>query len=293
MTYLRFLILFIGLPSFAQDTQVTPFPMEESALLWQITTSTTADTSYLFGTMHLIEEDYFLFPEKLKNLAANSDALVMELAGLPDPNESMALVMLKEGSFFDYFDKKQTDSIIAWAEENMNVSEEMFRATFDKMKPFAVASLAMQYQFKGETRSYEKTFGELAKENEIETIGLETVREQMGFFDDLTKKEQTSLVMESIRDGEEAQGMLKQMQQIYFNQEVDSLYMLVLDKGGTFSDKEADFLDNRNSNWTPKIEAIIQEKKAFIAVGAGHLGGPKGVIRLLEKEGYTLTPIRL
>ncbi|NVK65079.1 MAG: TraB/GumN family protein, partial [Flavobacteriales bacterium] len=29
------------------------------------------------------------------------------------------------------------------------------------------------------------------------------------------------------------------------------------------------------------------------AVGAGHLGGPEGVIRLLEAKGYTLTPVKL
>jgi len=38
---------------------------------------------------------------------------------------------------------------------------------------------------------------------------------------------------------------------------------------------------------------MIANKRCFIAVGAGHLGGPNGVIRLLEKEGYTLTPVEL
>jgi len=38
---------------------------------------------------------------------------------------------------------------------------------------------------------------------------------------------------------------------------------------------------------------FIDQKTAFIAVGAGHLGGPEGVIRLLQKEGYTLTPVKL
>ena len=31
---------------------------------------------------------------------------------------------------------------------------------------------------------------------------------------------------------------------------------------------------------------------AFIAVGAGHLGGQEGVIELLKKEGYTVTPVK-
>ncbi|MBA2334195.1 MAG: TraB/GumN family protein [Blastocatellia bacterium] len=34
-------------------------------------------------------------------------------------------------------------------------------------------------------------------------------------------------------------------------------------------------------------------KPTFIAVGAGHLGGKNGVIRLLRARGYKLTPIKL
>ena len=30
----------------------------------------------------------------------------------------------------------------------------------------------------------------------------------------------------------------------------------------------------------------------FIAVGAGHLGGNEGIIKLLRHKGYSLTPVR-
>jgi uncharacterized protein YbaP (TraB family) len=35
----------------------------------------------------------------------------------------------------------------------------------------------------------------------------------------------------------------------------------------------------------------MHEKSLVIAVGAGHLPGEKGLISLLKKEGYTVTPI--
>ena len=44
----------------------------------------------------------------------------------------------------------------------------------------------------------------------------------------------------------------------------------------------------------PKIDNSKHcDKKCFIAVGAGHLGGENGIIRLLQKEGFYLTPIYL
>ena len=68
---------------------------------------------------------------------------------------------------------------------------------------------------------------------------------------------------------------------------------MIQDEGGVISAESADFLDNRNAAWVPQIKEMIASKRCFIAVGAGHLGGPNGVIRLLEKEGYILTPVEL
>lgn len=53
------------------------------------------------------------------------------------------------------------------------------------------------------------------------------------------------------------------------------------------------WIDERNINWIPIIEKNIAVTPSFIAVGGGHLGGKNGVIRLLRKRVYTLTPIKL
>jgi uncharacterized protein YbaP (TraB family) len=37
----------------------------------------------------------------------------------------------------------------------------------------------------------------------------------------------------------------------------------------------------------------MKTQSVFFAVGAAHLAGPEGVIELLIKEGYQLTPIKL
>jgi hypothetical protein len=47
----------------------------------------------------------------------------------------------------------------------------------------------------------------------------------------------------------------------------------------------------RNADWIPKLEKILAQGSVFIAVGADHLSGPKGVVALLQKRGYKLTRI--
>ena len=57
------------------------------------------------------------------------------------------------------------------------------------------------------------------------------------------------------------------------------------------SNYEDVLLRNRNLNWIPVMSKLMATGPVFFAVGAGHLGGETGVIRLLRKQGYTLTPV--
>ena len=274
-------------------SQTTEFPMKESSLLWKIEGPGIPKGSYLFGTMHMIEKEYFIFPDKLEKIVKKTEQLVMELPGLPNQKEAMKYVLLEEGTFFDYFTPEQTDSILIWAKKEFKMEEAAFRATMSKMKPFVVVQMATQIHFMGKTESYEMKLEEIAKTNKLSIAGLETIEQQMAFFDDLTKEQQAEMVMEGIRDSEKSIETMKEMEVLYQGQNVDSLYLMIQDEGGVISAESADFLDNRNVAWVPQIKEMIANKRCFIAVGAGHLGGPNGVIRLLEKEGYTLTPVEL
>jgi len=289
--FFSFFTLFVA-TVFGQNN-VTEYPMTESALLWKVSGPEVKGDSYLFGTMHLIEKEYFIFPKKLEKQVKKADVLVMELAGLPNQMEATGYVMLNEGSFFDFFNDDEADSILVWAKQKFGMSEETFRKSFSKMKPFAVTQLAVQLHFIGKTESYEMTFEKIAKENRVAVKGLETIAEQMALFDNLSKEQQAAMVMENIRSGDESIELIKRMQKVYNSQEIDELYEIIQSEGGAISQEQESFLDDRNKNWIPQIKSFVREQNAFIAVGAGHLGGPKGVIRLLEKEGYTLTPVNL
>ncbi len=288
-------ILAICLVCFAHQlsAQVSEYPLKKSSLLWKIEGPGLAAPSYLFGTMHMIEREYFFFPEKIEKLVLNSEELLMELPGLPSREESMTLLKLKEGSFFDYFNKQQSDSLFQWASTNMNMTEALFRKTMESMKPFVFVQLATQWKFLGNMESYEQTFEALASTNKIPISGLETAADQMAIFDQLTREQQTEMVMESMRNPEKIMQQTREMEQIYVDQNIDSMHMMIMKHESVIVDEQSAFLDDRNSRWIPLIIQHIATHPTFIAVGAGHLGGPNGVVRLLQGKGYTLTPIRI
>src|SRR5690554_5249786 len=68
-----------------------------TSLLWEITGKKVKSPSYVFGTMHMIPNDDFLFPETLEEKVKESEILVMEIGGLSEQMKAMHLMMLDSG----------------------------------------------------------------------------------------------------------------------------------------------------------------------------------------------------
>jgi uncharacterized protein YbaP (TraB family) len=262
-----------------------------SSLLWEIKGKKVKSPSYIFGTMHLIPNEHFLFPESLQQKVANSSLLIMEIGGLKEQMSAMQYMMLKEGTLFDYFPEAQRDSLFDYFETALNQSKESVKAKYSKMKPIVLIQLLTQNVFGENPASYEMSLESIARKNDVKIEGLETVEQQIGFFDLLTMDEQVEMVMAALRNLDNASQETEKLISYYLAQNIDSLAILISDSEMGTSSFEEQFLTNRNANWVPKIKNYIKKNNCFIAVGAGHLGGEKGIIQLLRDEGYTLEPI--
>ncbi len=136
----------------------------------------------------------------------------------------------------------------------------------------------------GKVTSYEMAFMQMEKNGQKEIPGIETVEEHMSIFDSIPYKQQADDLAEMVLEREKSEKLfdkaedfegLHEMMQEYY--ETDYEIRLLLDK--------------RNRLWQNRIPGMISEKSAIIAVGAGHLGGEYGIIPLLRKSGYTVTPV--
>jgi uncharacterized protein YbaP (TraB family) len=81
------------------------------------------------------------------------------------------------------------------------------------------------------------------------------------------------------------------MFEAYKKQDLKKLEALMVETDAGMSAFTDILLYHRNANWVKKIKPILPDKSLLIAVGAGHLPGEKGLISLLRKEGYTITPV--
>jgi uncharacterized protein YbaP (TraB family) len=135
---------------------------------------------------------------------------------------------------------------------------------------------------------------EEAKKHDKKIKGLETMAYQAGMLDSIPYKLQAQQLVsyiDSANTGNIEDKQMKEMFDAYKKQDLKKLEELMVETDAGMAGFTDLLLYHRNQNWVKKLKVLMHEKSLVIAVGAGHLPGEKGVINLLRKEGYTVSPV--
>jgi uncharacterized protein YbaP (TraB family) len=177
----------------------------------------------------------------------------------------------------------------AFMQEKIGVSAAMVNT----MKPFMISSMFLPSVIDCPMQSVETELMKITKEQHEETYGLETVAEQLAVFDAVPYQVQMDELVKSVKDKFVADKKeLDEMYALYKTMNIDAMQdMTATSENKITADYQDQLLNDRNKKWVPKIEAIAKEKPTFFAVGAGHLGGRKGLIALLKAKGYKVEAV--
>lgn len=100
------------------------------------------------------------------------------------------------------------------------------------------------------------------------------------------------MVIAMLRNMDSTRAAFRTLSQLYQKQDLDGLYRFMLDSDIEYGRYDSALLTKRNEAWIPRILEIAAVKPTFFAVGAGHFGGKKGILSLLKKQGYRISPVR-
>jgi uncharacterized protein YbaP (TraB family) len=123
------------------------------------------------------------------------------------------------------------------------------------------------------------------------TKGLETIAFQSSIFDSIPYEEQAKDLVKSIDSLEKNRESLYEMIRMYKAQDIEKLYTLSINEESSTSAYMDLLLYKRNQDWVQQFTSIAKDSCTLFAVGAGHLGGEKGVLQLLRGRGYQVRPI--
>jgi len=270
------------------SVQVSHAQQLEKSLLWKIE-GNEIKTSYLFGTFHMLSKSDFVMKEKVKEAFNNTEQLVMELK-MDNPLIQMEMLKymgMKDGmtldKLIDSVDYKKLDAAL---KESAGVGIQMFN-TF---KPLLVGTFLVLKYIDGNPESFELTLTAMAKEKEMEIAGLETIAYQMGIFDQIPYEDQARDLMEMVLEEEKMRKLYDKMIATYKMEDIDALNKLTREEAG--SEKELELLlVKRNKEWISEMDKFAKIKPTFFGVGAAHLGGKEGLVILLRKNGYSVSPV--
>ena len=275
--------LFISLFSNAQEL--------EKSLLWKISGNGLKKPSYLFGTIHLTC-DSSLDANTLNALEA-TEQLYLEL-DMDDKSiqmQMMKLMMMKDGAKLSTLLSPEDFKILdEFMKKNLNMSVKLF----DSFKPFMISSMLFPKMLDCKSQSVESELMKITKEQNEEIFGLEIAEDQMKVFDEISYQDQAEELLKTVKDNlEKDKKEFIEMMTIYQNKDIEGMLKMMSDSDNKITSENQDILlNNRNKNWIPIMVKIMKDKPTFFGVGAGHLAGEEGVIKLLRKKGYKVEAIQ-
>ena len=119
--------------------------------------------------------------------------------------------------------------------------------------------------------------------------GLESPKEHNAFFVDLSDREAEAFLLILFINAGETETGTGDLMHAWRRGDADSLSRIVRDSFRDFPSLGRRLIDERNRNWLPKIEEYLRSGHThFVVVGAGHMGGPNGLLAMLRARACTI-----
>ena len=264
-----------------------------NTLLWKISGNGLSRPSYLFGTMHILCSDDAKLSNELKDIIKNSNVVYLEL-DMDNKQELLGAVdylRMNDGvKISDLVSKEDYAKI-----ENYFKSNKYPLPIFmlNRFKPYLVSALIGEQMMDCEKKKgMEEKIMDECRLNSKEIKGLETMKFQAGLFDSIPYEQQARELVKYIDSLDNYRKVNKQMADAYKRQDLTYMDKLIHQSDPGLEDYLDLLVYSRNRNWVAQIPGITKDKSVLFAVGAGHLPGENGIIRLLQQQGYTVTPLK-
>ncbi|MEO6719003.1 MAG: TraB/GumN family protein [Ferruginibacter sp.] len=275
------IFLFSASHSSAQDTS-------SKTLLWRISGNGLNKPSYLYGTMHLKDRRLFFFGDSVYKSIEASEGFAMEI----DPNELI-------DSLFARINAADTSTLL-----RKLLDEKKFKSVAKKLeKKFGMPADKISRKQLMDDR--DNWYSKIRKNDDMKTFmdlylydiahkqgkwvgGIEDVSDQLDLKDELGKDMNIADYIDEDKDDEKRKYMEK-MITVYVAADIKKIDEII----NTTTSKEYNdlLLVHRNIKMSQRMDSLAHIRNSFFAVGAAHLPGETGVIKLLQNKGFNVTPV--
>ncbi|HYM48673.1 MAG TPA: TraB/GumN family protein [Burkholderiaceae bacterium] len=265
-----------------------------TGLLWKLERpdrNAAHKPSYLFGTIHVSDPRVINLPAPVRKVFDGARSFTMELV-----RDDTGTAQLTKTMHFKKDGRTLRDMIGTerYAEVERAFDEYGLTLTdLNRKKPWAVAMLLSVPRQTGIALDLQLQLDAILQRKPVH--GLETMQEQLAVFNGLPMNDQIALVDHALRTRQEADAQIEAMLQAYLARDLAGIMTLTDSVGLEDQRLQATIVERlmsrRNLRMFERIRPRLVEGNAFIAVGVAHLSGDNGLLPLLERAGWRVTPI--
>jgi hypothetical protein len=263
---------------------------DDKSLLWKVQSGPNA--VYVLGSIHFLKKQNYPLAKDIEDAFARSSKLVLEINLLAlDPRETDKITLQKSmngnGVTLEQNVSPETYALTERKAREMGID---IRA-LNLFKTWSVALTLSTIKLRqlGFDPAYglDRYFAERAKNGGKPVAGLETLEDQLGIFDHLSRSEQESMLRQTVQEMDRLGTSVARIVQAWLTGDSSFLEGALLAQIREYPDLYSKLILERNQHWVPQIETMVKSgENALIVVGAAHLVGKDGVIQLLRQRGY-------
>ena len=288
----------IGLVATLPATLAAKERLYGQGLLWRIEKPGLAP-SHVFGTMHSTDERLLQLPKAVIEVFDRSRRCVLETVGSDKKSDEAfePYMSLSDG-------RTLRDVVGDGIFEKATRVARGYGMRPNQLLPMTPLALLLTFIVAPE-ESLRYLAGwvilDEALENEaialrMDLFGLETVEEQLSLFTSLTKAQRIAALEVAIDENPRLIAEYERQKTLYLRRDLDTLMDLAEESMLLYQNRVGVnilelFLYKRNQTMVERMAEHLAAGRAFIAVGAGHLPGERGILNLLASQGYQITRV--
>lgn len=270
-----------------------PSPFAEGHL-WRISKPGGAD-SYVLGTIHIADPRIAAIPPPALHALARTRLLAMEL--IPETAGDAALIE-QEG-----FDDDRRLAPLLGTDDYAKLKAELLAAqvperAIERMKPWAALLKISQAAPSGETRSLDELLFVAARVRRMPVTSLEMVDEQVAAFDTIPLASQVALLKHVLAHRDTLAAERERTVDAWLRGDLaalarvdDHIDMRYPGMGVHYRQLRKHIIEGRTVLMHHRLFMPLRSGRVFVAVGASHLYGERGLLAMLQDDGFRVTRV--
>ena len=256
-------------------------------LLWEVRKG--EQINHLFGTIHVSDADIKQLPEPVARALEESDILILEaVPTMSDITEMWSRMMAAPG---EELQSKLDPPVFARTVEILG-QHQINKRSVDALKPWA-AYLTMSYPPAEDPVVLDLHLMQRAKEDGKQVVGIEEPLAQLAHFENLSEADQVQFLVDTVCHYSELEEDFSIVKDLYREGKLGAIHEMftrdiALIKDQRYDDLNRVLISKRNQSMYDAMQIYLEKGQTFIAIGALHLPGEEGILKMLEKDGYQI-----